>query len=238
MKIKIIVGSLLVMLLVIFVLGCTERLPCEEVDQVSILQLKSADPVWVYYKDGIIETNPDSLKDFKIAFFDFGSYKVFVFTNDVHFNEWAADFYAESMKIDMAQVNRNINLISDYAFASGADIFYDQHGYISSDMLDFMYAHGLPANTRNVIRILWDDINFQNQIHFSGLIPIPSLGNSRNRAESLQQMGILALNAYFDKTWWRGSRIFVFNVTPSLVAIPDLGVLSFRNRIESILPII
>lgn len=235
MKTYIIFVTLVVAL---FGFGCTKSNLVENDYQTATNQIKSTVPSWIYFKNGIEVTNIDSLVDFEIAFIEAESRKVFFFTDCNYFNAWAKDFYLKDGRVDIMQVNKNINLISDYAFASGADLFYEQHGYISNDMLDFMYAHGMPANTRLAVRELYDNINFQNQIHFSAMIPIPSLRNANNRAESLRQTGVLALNAYFDRTWFRGDRFFVFNGTPSIVSIPDLGVFNFRNRIESILPVL
>jgi len=220
-------------------ISCTKPSPSENFLEMSTSTIKSGDPVWDYYKDGVQETNLDSLIDFRIAFVDVATNKVFFFMSDVPFIEWAEEniYYVDSIRIDILSIHNNLDSISDYAFATGADEYFDHYGVISNDMLSYMHAHGMPENTRNEARRLFDNPNYQNSIHISALIPIPTLGNANNRAESLQQIGVAALNAYCDRTWFRGPRIYIFTLG-GVYGIPNLGVLNFNNKCESIFPVL
>lgn len=221
------------------ILGCSKSQLIEGNQENPVSNTKSEESSWTYYNDGSLELEIDSTFEYKIAFVDGSTYTAYFFSNDTLFIDWALDqeYYADSIRLDLEMVHRNLDTISDYAFSSGADLFYEQYGYISNDMLDFMYAHGLPENTRNEARQLYKEKNFINSIHISALIPIPSLGSARNQAQSLKQFGIAALNAYCDRTWFRGPRIYVFTLG-GVYAIPDLGVLNFNKKCESIYPIL
>lgn len=165
--------------------------------------------------------------------------KLSFFMSDEPFIEWAGNniYYVDSIELDILAININLDSISDYAIATGADEYYDNYGVISDDMLNYMYAHGLPENSRNEARQLFDYPNYQVSIHFSAAIPIPTLGSANKRAESLQQSGVAVLNAYCGRTWFRSPRIYVFTLG-GLTGIPNLGVLNFNNKTSSIFPTI
>lgn len=63
----------------ISLLGCSKSSLIDRDSEMQNSNIKSGDPEWIYYRDGVIESNLDSLVDFKIAFVDAQTYEAFFF---------------------------------------------------------------------------------------------------------------------------------------------------------------
>lgn len=155
-----------------------------------------------------------------------------MFSTDSLYRKWAENqnYTINGHKLDLVTILANADSIEEYALNTQADTYFDQTGLVSDDMLSFMEAHGVKNDpSEQDFRQLYDNINYINCIHTSALVPIPSLGSARNRAESFKIWGV-GITAHCDKRWFGKPRTWV--VTVGYFAVPDLG--NWNNRIESI----
>lgn len=85
---------------------------------------------------------------------------------------------------------------------------YEETGSYPQPFIRFMKENGTPLDkieTRNVT-VLFDDNAFGGGSYTAPLIPIPSLGNFRNRASSLQAYVACGVRQLCARRWWGGAR--------------------------------
>jgi len=214
-------------------LGCSKD-NIEPTTSSTTKSLKDLEISWSYYYDGSPVSSFSSAQSIEYSFADESSMRIYSFSTEQLFLNWAANqnYYVNGVKIDLVDYHNNLTTIGNYALNTDADVYFDTYGTIRSDVVSLMDSLLiLPGPIEASLRRLYDNTYYSDQIHSSFFIPIPSLGNARDRAESLKQTGP-GLNAYCDRRWFLGPRLYVLSVIEN--KIENLG--AWNNRFESISP--
>jgi hypothetical protein len=223
--------SFIIALLALIVSSCEKEITKHEQNNNTT---KNLDVEWLNYYDNVLVSSIDTANHVEATFADYAQHLTYSFSTEAKYLSWAKDqnFFSEGKKLELVAIHQNLNSLGEYAISTKADEYYDQTGLIREDILALMISIGIKNEpTEGGIRQLWDYPNYQEMIHISSFTPIPSLGNKRNKAESLKQIGV----GCFNKTWFRGSRFYAFTLG-GVFEMPDLKIVNFSNKFESISP--
>lgn len=226
-------NGLAIIVLILSTISCTKDSIKDDVNSTSQKEFKS-DIVWNNYLDGVHVATIDTNQTVAVTFADGITNTTFSFSTEALYFKWAENqnYTLDGKKLDLISIQTNLTTIGEYATRTHADDYYDQYGTIRQDVLNLMDSLKINHEPKVGSRQLWDEEYFVNSIHFSGFIPIPTLGSARNRAESAKQIGVLNFNAYCDKRWFLGSRYYWYS--NGISEKDDLHDIGWANRWESI----
>lgn len=229
---------LTISLLCAFVFSCTKPETQIENDHPSKSLSTSA---WTTYIDGIVVTSDSFVNDTTslYSFADCSTYSIYNFTSEEKYLNWAG---SQSYKdkngsdINLIEFHNRLNYLAEYAVENGIVETYETTGIIPDSYVELATSYQVTSDNNQdnpPCRKLYRNTGFLGSYHFSLIIPIPSLGSHRNDTESLFQI-FLGVQAYCDKTFFRGKRFYF--LTFPYGGVPDLSVVGWSNRFESISP--
>jgi len=158
--------------------------------------------------------------------YDDDSVNVFVFTNQENFYDFLENQdYGE----DLIELEYDMAMCREYALENKIDSIYEQTEEIPEYFWDFEDSIRNTIQTRCItnVFILYDGPNGSGSSKVCPIVPNPSLGNFRNRAESIS--GLLPSTILCDFKWWGGRKYFIIGGFINW----NLSYIGAANKIDS-----